>query len=366
MSFLSVEGVSKRYKGESEPVLEGLDFALEKGEIVVLLGSSGCGKTTLLKIIAGLEAQDEGTVSIDGECMDGILPERRPISMVFQKALLFRNMTVAQNVDFAPRVNRSLPRAELAERTERMLELVGMAGMGRKRATEISGGQEQRVSLARALMVNPKLLLLDEPLSALDAALRRSMQAYIRELNRATGVTMTFVTHDQAEAVAVADRIALMHRGQIVQFAKPREFYTKPASQYVASFFGWQNFVPAVCKGGRMRSALGEFELAGLAGDATGEREGLLVMRPEAASVVEKGGIECSVLSASYLGADIVYRVACAGLELELRLPVRHDFAVGQRFKVSFDPTMLWFVKDSGELAYADEQTANEALKEAR
>jgi len=271
MSFLEVKGLTRRYHGEAEPCVRDFNLGVERGQVVVLLGASGCGKSTVLKCIAGLEDAQQGTVSIDGERMEGVPPEKRPVAMVFQKALLFRNMTVEQNVNFAPRVNRSMRKDELARKTSEMLELVGLGGMEKKKATALSGGQEQRVSLARALMVEPKLLLLDEPLSALDASLRESMQGYIRQLNRETGTTMLLVTHDQQEAIALADRIAVMHDGAIVQVGAPHEFYERPRTEYVASFFGWKNFTPATRAGSTVKCALGTFEIPGLGDRGPGD-----------------------------------------------------------------------------------------------
>lgn len=351
MGFLEVANLAKRYHGEAEPCVRDLDLVVERGEMVVLLGASGCGKSTVLKCIAGLEEPQAGSVAIDGECMDGIAPEKRPVAMVFQKALLFRNMTVEQNVNFAPRVSRAMPRAELARKTSRMLELVGLAGMEKKKATALSGGQEQRVSLARALMVEPKLLLLDEPLSALDAALRESMQDYIRALNRETGTTMLLVTHDQQEAIALADRIAVMHGGRIVQLGHPREFYERPGSEYVASFFGWKNFTPATCDGGKVTCELGAFELSGL-GDAPAT--GLLVMRPEAAVNVGAGSLEGAVRAATYRGTSMSYRVECAGRLLDLSLPASQELSVGERFTFDLSPDKLWYVPDDGDIAYPE------------
>lgn len=348
MSFLEVNNLTKTYRGEHKPVVSNLSFTLERGKILVLLGASGCGKTTILKMIAGLEEQDSGTISIDGAPMEGVAPEKRPISMVFQKALLFRNMTVEQNVNFAPRVNRTMKKPELARRTQEMLDLVGLSGMGKKKATELSGGQEQRVSLARALMVQPKLLLLDEPLSALDASLRENMQAYIRKLNRETGTTMIMVTHDQHEAIALADTVAVMHDGDILQQGAPTDFYAHPKTHYVASFFGWKNFVPACKEGGAVRCALGTFSVPGL---EEAPQEGLLAIRPEAAVNVGSGAIIGRVAAAVYQGMDIVYELNCEGRSLHMRLPARYGFAVGDDIAFDLDPRHLWLVSDDGSAA---------------
>ena len=347
MAFLSIEHIWKTYKGESEPCVRDLSFSLDEGKIMVLLGASGCGKTTILKMIAGLEQHDEGVISIDGEDMGDIVPEKRPISMVFQKALLFNNMTVEQNVNFAPRVNHTMPKDELAKKTEAMLELVGLGGLGKKKATALSGGQEQRVSLARALMVEPKLLLLDEPLSALDAALRESMQAYIRKLNRDTGTTMVMVTHDQQEAIALADVIAVMHKGTIIQMGEPTEFYSHPKSHYVASFFGWKNFVPATREGSAVTCSLGTFDVPG---SETCVTEGLLAVRPEAATNVGQGAISGVVTQAVYKGMDIVYDLDCAGVSLRLELSARFGYGVGDTITFDLDPTHLWLVEDDGSV----------------
>ena len=352
MSFLEVNNLTKRYHGEAEPCVRDFDLAVEQGEICVLLGASGCGKSTVLKVIAGLEESQEGTVSIDGEPMEGIAPEKRPVAMVFQKALLFRNMTVEENVNFAPRVNRTMGKDELARKTETMLELVGLTGMGKKKATALSGGQEQRVSLARALMVEPKLLLLDEPLSALDASLRESMQGYIRTLNRETGTTMVLVTHDQQEAIALADRIAVMHDGRIIQIAAPHDFYERPRTEYVASFFGWRNFLPAERSGSRVTCALGTFDIPGLADDAP--EKGLLVMRPEAAVNIGSGTLKGIVRDDVYRGMTRAYRVECAGSTLQLAVPATCEVPVGQEMTFDLDPKLLWFVEDDGEIAYAE------------
>ena len=350
MGFLEVSNLTKRYPGETEPCVRDFSLTVERGEICVLLGASGCGKSTVLKVIAGLEEAQVGTVSIDGEPMEGIPPEKRPVAMVFQKALLFRNMTVEQNVDFAPRVNRTMEKAELARKTAEMLELVGLADMGKKKATALSGGQEQRVSLARALMVEPKLLLLDEPLSALDAALRENMQGYIRALNRETGTTMVLVTHDQQEAIALADRIAVMHDGRIIQVGAPHEFYERPRTEYVASFFGWKNFLPARRDGARVESALGVIDVEGLGGMPDC---GLLVARPEAAINVCTGDRRGIVREAVYRGMTTTCQVECAGVLLQLAVPATCAVSLGDELSFDLDPKLMWFVEDDGEVADA-------------
>lgn len=367
MSFLEIRQLSKTYPHMEAPCVDGFELGLERGQICVLLGESGCGKSTLLKMVAGLEEADAGEICIDGESMAGIAPEKRPVAMVFQKALLFPRMTVEQNVNFVPRVNRTMGKEELARATENMLELVGLAGMGKKKATELSGGQEQRVSLARALMVHPKLLLLDEPLSALDATLRETMQRHIRRINRETHVTMLMVTHDQREAVAVADRIAVMHGGRVVQYDAPEAFYTRPATPYVAGFFGWKNLVPARFAGTCVECALGRFSVAGAAG---APRDGLLAIRPEAAVCADAEGagagageagvaaapagtranpVTARLLSVACEGVSARCELACgagwdARLSLSLPMSAVGDLPEGSELRLALDPARMCFI----------------------
>ncbi|MDR3308122.1 MAG: ABC transporter ATP-binding protein [Coriobacteriales bacterium] len=343
MSFLEIEQVTKTYPHAPVPAVQDFTLSLAQGEIAVLLGASGCGKSTVLKTVAGLEEASSGEIRIDGEPMSGIAPEKRPIAMVFQKALLFRNMTVEQNINFAPRVNRAMKKQALAKKTEEMLELVGMQGLGKKKATELSGGQEQRVSLARALIVEPKLLLLDEPLSALDASLRETMQQHIRRINQETNVTMLMVTHDQREAVAVANKIAVMNEGRVVQYGKPQDFFARPASAFVAAFFGWRNAIPATNEGGRVVSDLGDFELPGLLAKLG---RGQLTVRPEAAINIGSGQIKALVKETTCEGMSTHYEVICDTMvTLQLNVPARYTFNEGDEVSFDLDPTMLWFVE---------------------
>ncbi|MDR2197066.1 MAG: ABC transporter ATP-binding protein [Coriobacteriales bacterium] len=352
MSFLTIDGLTKTYRGNAEPTICELDLEVEQGEIVVLLGASGCGKTTTLRLIAGLEQQDRGSISIDGDCVDGLRAEKRPIAMVFQKALLFKNMTVAENIGFTPRLNRSMSRQELARRIDEMLALMRLEGLGERKVTQISGGQEQRVSLARALMTNPKLLLLDEPLSALDAELRVSMREHIRLVNRKLGTTMLFVTHDQEEALALGDRIAMMFDGRLAQYGAPEEFFTRPASRQVASFFGWKNFVKAECRLKVASCAFGRFAL-----DCP-DGVGVLAIRPEAACNIGTGVLQGVVLSATFKGTSFSYRVRIdertleqtsndcepGELELELELDSREVFSPGELLRFDLDARRMWML----------------------
>ena len=346
MSYLEITNVTKTYKGAAAPCVNNLTLCAEKGEVVALLGESGCGKTTLLKMIAGLEHQDRGTVSIDGEDMGMKEAEKRPISMVFQKALLFRNMTVEQNVNFAPRVNHTMRKPELKAKVAEMLKLVRLEGMEKRKATALSGGQEQRVSLARALITNPKVLLLDEPLSALDVNLKQSMEQMIRELNRTLGTTMVYVTHDQTEASVVADRIALMHEGRIVQFDTVDAFYQRPATRYAAEFFGWENFVPARKEGGTVKCALGEFCVPD---SELTDGEVTLCIRPEGLKNPGHGSNVGSIVGIAPQGVDSRCVIQCRDLRLVMIIRNRDNrrWRIGDEIRFDIDPLRIWPVASS-------------------
>ncbi len=259
--------------------LHDVNLEIRRGEFVCFLGPSGCGKTTLLRIIAGLEVQTAGEVWQDGA--DGTLrdvsrlpPAQRDYGIVFQSYALFPNLTVADNIAYGL-VNRKTPRAQIAARVEELLQLVRLPGSGGKYPTQLSGGQQQRIALARALATSPRLLLLDEPLSALDALERVRLRQEIRSLQQKLGVTTIMVTHDQEEALAVADRIVVMNQGTVEQVGTPLEVYREPASPFVADFVGKANVLPAHVRAGRLR--LGELDIP-YAGE---DREARVYLRPE-------------------------------------------------------------------------------------
>ncbi|MEL6574300.1 MAG: ABC transporter ATP-binding protein [Pseudomonadota bacterium] len=236
---IALDGVAKHFG--STRALAPTRLAIERGEILALLGPSGCGKTTLLRLIAGLEVPDAGgTIRFDGADVTPDPIERRRVGMVFQSYALFPNMSVAQNVGYALRV-RGRPRAEIAERVEEVLTLCRISELGNRPVQALSGGQRQRVALARAVAMRPRALLLDEPLSALDAALREALRDELAALLRALGITAVFVTHDQTEAMAIADRVAVMRAGRIHQLDTPRTVYERPSDAFVASFVGGAN-----------------------------------------------------------------------------------------------------------------------------
>ena len=258
-SYLRLEGIRKNFG--SFQALHDIHLAIEKGEFVCFLGPSGCGKTTLLRIIAGLETQTAGSIHQGERDISVLPPARRDYGIVFQSYALFPNLTVADNVAYGL-VNRKAPRAEIARRVDELLKLVGLPGSGIKYPAQLSGGQQQRIALARALATNPGLLLLDEPLSALDAIVRVHLRAEIRSLQRKLGVTTIMVTHDQEEAMSIADRIVVMNHGAIEQIGTPQDIYERPATPFVAEFIGKVNVLPAQALGGG-RFRVGRLELQG-------------------------------------------------------------------------------------------------------
>jgi putrescine transport system ATP-binding protein len=243
-SHLAVEGVVKRYPGAPEPAIAGVSFALEAGEFFALLGPSGCGKTTLLRLLAGFEAADAGRILIDGQDMAGVPPYARPVNMMFQSYALFPHMTVFDNVAFGLRQD-GMPRAAIASRVMAMLDLVQLGPLARRKPNQLSGGEKQRVALARALVKEPKLLLLDEPLTALDRKLREETRFELVRIQRRVGITFLMVTHDQEEAMSMASRVAVMKEGRIVQMGPPGQVYEYPANRFVAGFLGAVNLIAA-------------------------------------------------------------------------------------------------------------------------
>src|SRR5947209_3015746 len=242
MSFLVLQSLTKRF-GDAAAV-DGLSLTVEKGELVSLLGPSGCGKTTTLQMIAGFVEPSAGTIRLGQRDLTKVKPALRGLGIVFQSYALFPHMTAAQNIAFGLQM-RNIAKAEQAKRVTDVLTLVGLAGFSDRYPRRMSGGQQQRVALARALVIKPDVLLLDEPLSNLDAKLREEMQVELREIQRTVGTTTILVTHDQAEAMALSDRIVVMNRGRAEQIARPTEIYQRPASAFVANFLGKINVLPA-------------------------------------------------------------------------------------------------------------------------
>jgi ABC-type Fe3+/spermidine/putrescine transport system ATPase subunit len=252
-AILQLDQVTKRF--ERTPAADRLTLTVYRGEFFTMLGPSGSGKSTILRLVAGLETPDSGRIRIAGQDVDGVPPWRRNLGMVFQHYAIFPHMTVAQNVAYGLRVRRR-PAGEVADAVARLLRLVGLAGFAERDVTRLSGGEQQRVALARALVLEPSVLLLDEPLSALDEKIRREMQAELKHIQRQTGTTFLYVTHDQEEALTMSDRIAVLDRGACVQCDAPERLVRRPRTRFVAGFFRGGNIVRAEVldrAGGRLR-----------------------------------------------------------------------------------------------------------------
>ncbi|MGH7309635.1 MAG: ABC transporter ATP-binding protein [Candidatus Rokuibacteriota bacterium] len=353
MAGIQIERVTKRFAAVT--AVRSLDLEVRDREFVTLLGPSGCGKTTLLRLIAGFMAPDEGTIGVAGTTLSTpsavVPPERRGMGMVFQNYAVWPHRTVYENVAFGLEV-RKVARAETRARVARILELVNLAGLERRYPSELSGGQQQRVALARSLVVEPGILLLDEPLSNLDAKLRERMRWELKELQRRTGITFVYVTHDQSEAMALSDRIAVMHQGEVMQYGAPREVYTRPASKTVADFMGLVNLVA-----GRVLRAAGDDSLVTVGGNHAiglalpgGLAEGQAVqvaIRPESLRVAALAtgpgpdtpvSVPGKVADVTFLGNVIDCHVTLDdGSRVRVQVDPTQTLEVGQRVGVRFD-----------------------------
>ena len=350
LPHLRVVGVSKAFGSHS--VLDGVSLDVETGNLVCFLGPSGCGKTTLLRVIAGLEVQDTGSIMIAGRDVTGLPPAQRDFGIVFQSYALFPNLTVASNVGYGL-VNRRKARAEVKARVAELLKLVGLTEHGTKYPTQLSGGQQQRVALARALASSPSLLLLDEPLSALDARVRLRLRDEIKTLQRRLGVTTIMVTHDQEEALAMADRIVVMNRGRVEQIGAPSEIYGRPATAFVADFVGEMNMFDAtVVAADRIRVGAVKLACEHLQQRALGEHV-RLGLRPEEVRIRGLGPAAPNTLSVKVALLDFLGAFWRATLrsQQDPNLVLRSDFSInamrdlgirlGQTLTVALPPETL-------------------------
>lgn len=338
---LQVRGVGHAY-GQHE-VLRDIDLAITAGEFVTFLGPSGCGKTTLLRVIAGFLEPTHGSVAIGGRDVTHLSPHRRPVNMVFQRPTLFPHLDVFENVAFGLRIDR-MPKSELEERVAWALELVRMSDFVNRRSNELSGGQMQRVALARALVKRPEVLLLDEPLSALDLKIRLEMEGELRRVHRETGAIWVYVTHDQREALALSDRIAVFEHGRIDQLADPTTIYRQPATAYAASFVGNANvFACEIDQEGQGCVArLGGTTVAVESVDLRGPA--WLVLRPEniriEAATANGPAIRGMVRDVAYRGTAFSYQLEVAGLDQ----PVKAEVPAGPEdaFEIGAEVNIAW------------------------
>jgi putative spermidine/putrescine transport system ATP-binding protein len=333
-SLLEIRAVGKQFAGKT--VLTDLTLDVAPGEFLTILGESGSGKTTLLRLIAGFEQPDAGEIWMEGERLDALPPFRRRVNTVFQHYALFPHLSVEENVAYGLRV-RGVPPAEAGERVLQALQMVKMEPWARSAPAKLSGGQQQRVALARALINRPRLLLLDEPLSALDAGLRRQMQGELKALQREVGVTFVFVTHDQDEAMALSDRIALLRAGALEQVAPPREVYLRPATAYAASFVGRTNLLRAAVAGGIARAGSLSFPCSAAEGEVS------FSLRPEQIRRCNEGPtfpdsvrFRAAVIQQSFAGAtDLIEAQLPDGQRLQIRLAAQEPLPRECEFEFS-------------------------------
>jgi sn-glycerol 3-phosphate transport system ATP-binding protein len=342
LSAIAAENVSKHWTTADGKVraVDGLSFEFDEGTLNVLLGPSGCGKSTTLRLIAGLERADTGRILIAGRDVTGLPPSQRNIAMVFQSYALFPHLPVAENIVFGLKV-RKVPAADVAVRLRKVAELLGLQNLLDRKPSQLSGGQQQRVALGRAIIAEAPVCLMDEPLSNLDAQLRQEMRAEIRNLQRQLGITMVYVTHDQVEAMSMADRVVLLDRGKIEQNATPVDLYECPANTFVARFIGTppMNLMP-------LEAGAGGAVIAGTGGPAVAPVDcaGLtLGVRPEHVTLASDRGLPATVAAIEYLGADTLVTCRLGTATLAVRVPGSIGLSRG-------DPTRLAWARGAQHL----------------
>ena len=339
-SGLSVRGISKSF-GEVKALVD-TSIEIQPGEFFTLLGPSGCGKTTLMRIIAGLELADTGTVVLGGQDISRLPANKRNVNTVFQSYALFPHLTVFENVAFGLR-SRKVDKEEIKQRVADALAMVDLEQMAGRLPDQMSGGQKQRVALARALVNQPGVLLLDEPMSALDAKLRTQVQVELKQLHQRLGQTFVLVTHDQEEALVVSDRIAVMNQGEIIQHGTPEEVYERPRSRFVAEFLGAANLISATRSSDSVTTDFGALQLHG----KPSWQQGTLAIRPERVKLhdtqPEVNGVKARVLDVIYLGSNIELLLECG---LRVRTDTHRLFAQGEEVWLSFPPERLVILDD--------------------
>jgi spermidine/putrescine transport system ATP-binding protein len=351
-SALSVRGVSKAFvtpEGGEVRALDDVSLEVADGSFMVLLGPSGCGKTTLLRCIAGLESPDTGEILLRGERIDTVPVWKRRVNTVFQSYALFPHMTVAQNIAFGLQMDR-LPKSEIARKVEQSLELVRLGALGGRRPQQLSGGQQQRVALARALAKEPEVLLLDEPLSALDLKLRRGMQLELKRLQQETHITFVLVTHDQDEAMSMGDQVAVFNEGRIVQVGEPRDVYLRPRTRFVADFIGEANLLDLQDAGGSVTVAgWGSVPSEAWAPDSptpTADHR-VAAIRPEDVLVTADAQGRFTIVDATFIGGDLHAVIAIGDTTISARQPAAQagGIASGGQCDIAFRPGSVRIVE---------------------
>jgi spermidine/putrescine ABC transporter ATP-binding subunit len=353
-AMIEFRDVTKRYANLTAN--DRLSLTIERGELMTLLGPSGCGKTTALRCLTGYIRPDEGRIFLDGTDVTDVPTHQRELGMVFQNFALFPHMTVRDNIVF-PLMIRNLPKPERERMVAEALRLVRLEGYATQYPRQLSGGQQQRVGLARALVYHPKVLLLDEPLSNLDAKLREEMRFEIKEVVTRLGITAMYVTHDQGEALALSDRVAIMNRGQLEQLGTPEEIYESPRSRFVAEFIGLSNFLEGfvqTIQGADMVVLARGLQVSTPALPAVGPgQKVLLFLRPNEAEILPgeapagRNVFEARVEKATYLGDSMDYRLALGdGADLRVQTDARHRYGAGESLRVRLPRVRSWVVAD--------------------
>jgi spermidine/putrescine ABC transporter ATP-binding subunit len=340
--LLAITGLTVRFGATT--ALDRLDLTVERGELFVLLGGSGSGKTTLLRAIGGFVRPDAGRVALDGVDLGALPPHRRPVNTMFQSYALFPHMSVAANIGFGLRM-QGLQRPELHARVGEMLELVDLAGFGARRPAQLSGGQQQRVALARSLAPRPALLLLDEPLSALDRNLRRETRDELVRLQRRLGIAFILVTHDQEEALTLATRIGVMRDGRLAQVGTPADVYERPNSRFVAEFLGAANILPAVAQADGMRLELPDLGTTVFTSTQATAGPALLAIRPERVRLGRsdgENGLRGVVVDRAYTGESLTHTVRLADGSLMRATRALHDGLVAAEAAIGDCVTLSW------------------------
>ncbi len=360
MTELELSKLVKRF-GEVTAV-NGISLTVKAGSLVALLGPSGCGKTTTLRMIAGLEQPSDGDITFSGESVLHIPPDKRNIGMVFQRYVLFPHMNVAGNVGFGLRM-RGVAKDEIQRRVAEVLDIVQLTGFEKRFPSQLSGGQQQRVAIARTVITNPVVMLMDEPLSNLDAKLREEMRAFITDLQKRLQITTLFVTHDQVEAIELADHIGVMFDGELVQFGTPEEIFNRPRNASIADFMGATNLIPGTLESStqgesRLATPVTTLRVLQQPQQAVGA-EVVATIRPEHIDlflVAEDPGsgdnrFRATIASAVYYGGTVNYRVQASGVDLQVKDRSTHRYDQGEEVIVQLRPEHLWVFPDADSLS---------------
>ncbi len=345
MSENIIELKNIRMSYDSNTVLDGVDLTIKNGEFVTFLGPSGCGKTTTLRIIAGFESQTDGDVFFEGKNINAVPPHKRHINTIFQRYALFPHLNVYDNVAFGLKV-KNTPKSEINEKVSKMLEMVNLKGLERRKIDTLSGGQQQRVAIARAIINHPKVLLLDEPLSALDLKLRKDMQVELKALQKRTGITFIFVTHDQEEALSMSDTVVVMDKGRIQQIGSPADIYNEPENAFVADFIGESNIIDGIMRKDFLVE-INRKQFTCLDSGFNLNEEVDVVIRPEDVDIVPpmNGMLEGQVTSVTFLGVHYEIIVDINNFKWMIQTTDKHE--VGETVGLYIEPDAIHIMKKS-------------------